>query len=1286
MKKISILLISVLIINKVQTQPWVQQTSGVTSSLNSIYFTDANTGYTCGDGGIILKTTNGGTNWNSLTSGTIAQLNSVFFTSSTTGYVVGGSGAIRKTTNSGTNWNAQTSTTSNYLYGVYFTDSNNGYTVGWSGTILKTTNGGSTWVLKTSGTTAPLYSVFFTGTSTGYAVGGTSGSLILKTIDGGTNWTPQTCSATNSLRSVFFTGVDTGYVAGYDGKIFKTTDGGANWISQTSGVTINIQSIYFPDENTGYAVCNAGYVIKTTNGGSNWTASATIATDVLMSAFFTGVNNGYVSGGNGTIMKTTTGGEPCTITANAGTDQAICSGQSATLTASGGSTYSWSTGANTASIIVSPSSTTTYTVTATSSNDCTASDNVIVNLSAGGPAGISIAANPTGSICSGTSVTYTATPTNGGTPAYQWQLNGTNISGETNSTYTTTTLASGDNIACVMTSSLSCVTGSPATSNSITKTVYPSIPVSISIAANPSGGICTGTSVTFTATPTNGGASPAFQWKKNGTNITGATTTTYTSSTLANGDIITCTLTSTVTCPSGNPATSNSITMTVSSSLPANVSIAASPGVIICSGTSVTFTATPTNGGTPSYQWKINGSNISGATNSTYTSSILSNNDNITCVMTSSLTCATGSPATSNILTVTVNPSIPASVNIAAIPGITICSGTSVTFTATPANGGASPAFQWKNNGTNISGATNSTYTSSTLANGNAITCIMTSNATCVTGSPATSNTLTMTVNPILPVSVSIAASPGGPICSGNSVTFTATPTNGGSSPTYQWQNNGTNISGATNSTYTSSSLADADAITCIMTSALSCVTGSPASSNTYNLTVYITIADAGTNQIICAGQPATLTSFGGGTYLWSTGSNNQSISVSPASTTIYTVTVTNNGCSATDDVVVTVNALPNANAGNNVTICLGDSTTLNATGGITFVWNPSATLTDANIANPVASPTSTTTYTVTVTDTNGCLNSDNVTVTVSFLSANPISDVDICLGSSTILSASGGTTYEWSPGTGLSSTTVSNPTASPVTTTNYVVTITNADGCTATDDVTVTVNLLPTANAGTDTTICDGSFTNLSASGGSTYSWSPGTGLSATNISNPVASPSVTTVYIVTVTDANGCTDSDDVLITVNPIPPTPVISLAGNILTSDADSSNQWYLNDTLIAGATDTNYTATESGNYYVIVTINGCSSDTSNIISMTVGIDEVYFNNDFTIHPNPATCEIEISLAEKSEIEILNIKGQLIKTINTEEDFIRIDISGFARGMYFVKVKTEEGVEVKKFIKE
>ena len=745
--------------------------------------------------------------------------------------------------------------------------------------------------------------------------------------------------------------------------------------------------------------------------------------------------------------------------------------------------------------------------------------------------------------CAGASVTFTATPTNGGTtPTYQWRKNGANISGATSATYTSTTLANNDTITCALTSNEPCAATTTATSNSLTMTVNPSVVPSVAIAITTgSQTTCAGASVTFTATPTNGGTTPTYQWRNNGTNISGATNATFTSTTLANTNAITCVLTSNANCRSATTATSNSLTMTVPPNVTPSVTIAITAGSqTISSGASVTFTATPTNGGTaPTYQWRNNGTNISGATNATYTSTAFADNDAITCVLTSNA-CVTTPTTTSNSLTMTVTPSVaqawaslasgagpvgiaadlsgnvytvnfgtntvskitpvgvvtqawavlasgaspyhlaldasgnvytanygnntvskitPAgvvtqawatlaataqpyhiainaagdvftanygnntiskitsagvatlawatlatgalpraiaidasgnlyvanrgnstvskitsagvvtqawatlaatatprgividasgnlytsnydnntvskitsagavtqawatmvsgagvfrlardasgniytanytnntvsritsagvkteawatlasnanpweitvdalgnvytanytnntvsklvpctttvtpSVAIAVTTGSqTTCVGASVTFTATPTNGGTTPTYQWRKNGTNISGATSATYTSTTLANNDSITCVLTSNVPCATTPTATSNSLTMTVNPIVTPSVIIAASATN-ILQGASVTFTATPTNGGTTPTYQWQKGGVNISGATNATYTSTTLANSDTMTCIMTSNAPCASAATATSNAIAMTV----------------------------------------------------------------------------------------------------------------------------------------------------------------------------------------------------------------------------------------------------------------------------------------------------------------------------------------------------------------------------------------------------------------------------------------------------------------
>jgi hypothetical protein len=274
----------------------------------------------------------------------------------------------------------------------------------------------------------------------------------------------------------------------------------------------------------------------------------------------------------------------------------------------------------------------------------------------------------------------------------------------------------------------------------VTATVTPTV----SIAADAST-VCANTAVNFTANPTNGGTTPTYQWKKNGVNISGATASTYTSNALVTGDVITLQLTSNAICPSSTVVASNAVTMTVTATVTPTVSIAADASTV-CANTAVNFTATPTNGGTtPTYQWKKNGVNITGATSSTYTLTTPANGDVITVVMTSNATCASTTTATSNTVTVTVTTAVTPSVSIAA-NNTTVCSGTAVNFTATPTNGGTTPTYQWKKNGVNITGATSSTYTLSTPANGDVITVVMTSNATCASTTTATSNSVALVV------------------------------------------------------------------------------------------------------------------------------------------------------------------------------------------------------------------------------------------------------------------------------------------------------------------------------------------------------------------------------------------------------------------------------------------------------------------------------------------------------------------------------------------------------------
>jgi uncharacterized protein (TIGR02145 family) len=190
-------------------------------------------------------------------------------------------------------------------------------------------------------------------------------------------------------------------------------------------------------------------------------------------------------------------------------------------------------------------------------------------------------------------------------------------------------------------------------------TVDPLLPVSVSIAAsaNP---VCAGTAVTFTATPANGGTTPAYQWMVNG--IAAGTDNPVYAYTPANGDLVTCQLTSALTCTTGNPALSLPVTMAVNAGTPVSVSISASVNPV-CEGIPVTFTATPVNGGSaPVFEWKVNGAGA--GTNNPLFTYVPLNGDTVNCLLTSNLTCPGANPVYGNQVTMVVN----------AIPVVTLTS------------------------------------------------------------------------------------------------------------------------------------------------------------------------------------------------------------------------------------------------------------------------------------------------------------------------------------------------------------------------------------------------------------------------------------------------------------------------------------------------------------------------------------------------------------------------------------------------------------------------------------
>jgi gliding motility-associated-like protein len=275
----------------------------------------------------------------------------------------------------------------------------------------------------------------------------------------------------------------------------------------------------------------------------------------------------------------------------------------------------------------------------------------------------------------------------------------------------------------------------------------PSLP-SITITAS-STSTCSGNPITFTASVTNGTPNMIYQWYRNNSNV-GSNSNQYTTSSLANGDIISCTLTS-ASCNGVVAISSNAITIT--GMVTPSITITAS-ATTVCPGTTVQYSAVAVNAGaSPTYQWKVNSLNV-GSNSATYTRVVSTSGENITCELTAdpTFTCASTSTVYSNQIGMTVTVGVAGHITITASDN-DICPGTPVTFTATVQNAGSTPSYQWQVNGT-AAGANQPTFTSTTLSNQDAVRCMLTSVSNTCIPAPVVSAPVNMIIKTVPAISV----------------------------------------------------------------------------------------------------------------------------------------------------------------------------------------------------------------------------------------------------------------------------------------------------------------------------------------------------------------------------------------------------------------------------------------------------------------------------------------------------------------------------------------------------
>ncbi len=741
------------------------------------------------------------------------------------------------------------------------------------------TSSAATLIINTTPvvTTQPTNKTVCSGDNTTYTVSGTSSLPVSYQWQGSLNGTTWT----DLLNAGIYSGVTTTtltltniFGGAYSMYRCVLSSGCIATPSNAATLTVNTQPTIVVQpvsdtkclgQNTTFSISATGTALTyqwqvSTNGGTSWANVANggiytgATTNSLSLSGVTATYNGYryrcvVTGSCPTVKTSSaailTVNSPVVITANTPATQTLCSGDNTSLSVAAtgtGISYKWyiRTGTTWTLInnggIYSGATTGTLNITGISaapttqvfvyfcviSGTCNSLSTNYTYITV--HAKPTITANPANlTKCDSTnnaSFNVTAVGTN---LSYQWQLNTgsgwNNLSN--NSTYTGVTTPTlllpnvyysmnGYQYRCIVSG-----TCTPAVTSAVaTLTITPLLTPSVAITAT-SEDICAGTSVTFTPAPVNGG-SATYVWKRNGNTV--GSGSTYTSSSLANGDIIWCDMTSNVACPSPKSVRSNQVTMKVTPYSTPAIAITSDVGNSWCSGKPAVFRANITNGGqTPTYQWLINGQPV-GANIDTYLTSQLINGDQVRCQLTSSLQCPSPALVNSNVITMTINQTTRASIVIAPNPDSVICDNTEVTMYAFYTNSGMTPAFQWVLNGQDIPGETGGTMRTTSLNNGDTVQCRFTSSATCVF--PEMSNPVVFSVgNPIDPsVNVTVI------YLGNNTYRFTAIPVNGGQNPSYQWYKNTVAIPGATGAFYDASNLAKTDKIHVEMTSSEPCV------------------------------------------------------------------------------------------------------------------------------------------------------------------------------------------------------------------------------------------------------------------------------------------------------------------------------------------------------------------------------------------------------------------------------------------------------------------------------
>ncbi|PBQ33361.1 hypothetical protein CNR22_16770 [Sphingobacteriaceae bacterium] len=787
-----------------------------------------------------------------------------------------------------------------------------------------------------------------------------------------------------------------------------------------------------------------------------------------------------------TYSITGTSSKGCVSTANAAptislatlpivsaSDAAICYGDTYTIVPSGASSYTYSSGSNT----VSPLLTTSYSISGTSSLGCISASAAVINLSVNPLPSITAVS---GTVCSGNLFIINAS----GAQTFTFSGGSSVVNPTINTSYSVTG-----------TSSLGCLSASAAVAN-VTVLSLPLIAVN-------SGTVCSGTS--FTLTPS------------------GALTYTY----LNGSAVVSPTSTSSYSiigkdgfgCASSIPAIA-----TISVTAPPSVTISGPNAV--CSGSTISQTVS----GATTYSWSTGSTNTS-----------ISISPTITTIYT--VTGTDASSGCSNTVTKTIATGNPPVINV---NSGNICAGAS--FTLLP--NGAS-AYTISNGMNFVSAVVSPTSNTSYYVSG-------TSALGCVSTSSAISNVI---VNAAPLISVN-----SGGICAGN--IFTMTPTG---ASTYTFSNGSSTVSPAATTSYSVTG-----------TNVLGCVSTMAAVST---VTVHAIPTIGISNGTVCAGSNFSIMPTGASSYTIVSGAGPSSPWVTPTSNTTYSISGTTlAGCVSSSPAIMTVSviALPTISV-NSSSVCAGSVFTLTPSGASTYTYSGGS----ATVA-----PVSNIAYSITGTSAAGCISSNTAVATLTVM-AVPVVSVNsgfVCAGSVFTMVPSGALSYTFS---------ANSSTVAPLTNTFYTVSGSDSQGCVSAYAAiaNVVVNALPAVSILGNSVICKGEQTSLIATGASSYTWS-GVGSNAVYIVAPI----VNTVYSVSGTNANNCKNTATIQIVVNSL---PVISLnSGTVcpsgtfaLQASGALSYTYSGNSNVVSPVITSTYSA-------IGTDLNGCTSSIPAVTTLTV----------------------------------------------------------------------------------